>query len=121
MDDFKIDPKWLFKTYSGDKFMKNMFDKMNYSDFVPNSTDFVVHEFFKQSTKKTSRLFQCTYRGCGKTKVSISKLFSHMFSHTKEKPYKCLFHGCNKSFGYVSNQRSHQLYEHGHKFTSSKR
>ena len=30
MDDFQIDPKWLFKTYSGNNFMKNMFDKMNY-------------------------------------------------------------------------------------------
>lgn len=81
----------------------------------------MAYEFTKTITKKKSRLFQCTHNGCNKTKVSISKLFSHIISHTRDKPYECQYAGCNMSFGYLGNFRKHILDAHGEKYISQKR
>ena len=44
---------------------------------------------------------------CGKSIVSVSKLFSHILSHTQEKPYSCTFPGCGMRFGYQGNLHKH--------------
>jgi hypothetical protein len=98
--------------------MTHMFQKQSFSDFVPQSRNFEAYEFTKIFTKKRSRLFRCTHRGCNKTKVSISKLFSHIISHSQDKPYICQYDGCSMSFGYLGNYRKHIYDAHGEKYIS---
>jgi hypothetical protein len=81
---------------------------MNFTEYVPESSEFIVYEFIKASNKKRSRLFRCQHEGgCDKIIVSISKLFSHIMSHTQEKPYNCTYPGCSMTFGYKGNLSKH--------------
>jgi uncharacterized Zn-finger protein len=89
--------------------MKNM----TFSEFVPESNEFVVYQFLKNKEKKHRKLFKCTHEeSCHKVFVSASKLFSHMMSHTNDKPYKCTFPNCNISFGYKGNLNKHLKARH---------
>jgi hypothetical protein len=64
--------------------MKNM----TFSQFVPESNEFVVYQFLNNKEKKYRKLFKCTHEeSCHKVFVSASMLFYHMMSHTNVKPY----------------------------------
>ncbi|KAI8876682.1 hypothetical protein K501DRAFT_148194, partial [Backusella circina FSU 941] len=49
--------------------------------------------------------YQCTE--CEKGFSRPSALQTHMYTHTKEKPFKCDVRGCDRSFSVVSNLRRH--------------
>ena len=104
MTEHNIDPNWMVIEYSGQEFKDNIIKKMNFTEYTPNSCEFIAYEFIKAKNKKRSRLFQCQFEGgCSKIIVSISKLFSHIMSHTQEKPYKCPYPDCSMTFGYKGN------------------
>ena len=106
-EQLNLKPHWLVKTVTGRYYMDTVFQKEQVQYFVPDSTDFIVYEFIKTETKKRSRIFQCTFDGCNKVKVSLSKYFQHYVSHSKDKPYACHHEGCDWKFGYVGNLKKH--------------
>jgi hypothetical protein len=108
MTENGIEPKWMVIELSGNEFKNTIFKRMNFTEYVPESCEFVAYEFIKAKNKKRSRLFMCQFEGgCSKIIVSISKLFSHIMSHTQEKPYQCTYPGCLMTFGYKGNLQKH--------------
>ena len=98
----------MVQEYDGQEFKNTIFKKLSFDEYIPESVEFTVYEFIKSKSKKRSRLFKCNHDGeCGKIIVSVSKLFSHIMSHTQEKPYNCTFPGCNMTFGYKGNLHKH--------------
>ena len=69
-----------------------------FSGPVPNNTNFIVYHFdVVRKGLREFRLFQCQLGDCERMMSSLSKLFDHIRSHTKEKQYVCS-HGCGKAF-----------------------
>ena len=108
MKENKIEANCEVVSLDGPTFKKTIMKNMTFSEHVPESDEFVVYQFMRSKEKKHRKLFKCTHEGtCSKVFVSVSKLFSHMMSHTDDKPYKCPHLNCNVSFGYKGNLNKH--------------
>jgi len=108
MENNNLDATWEVIAYEGNVFKSTIMKNMTFSEIVPESNEFVAYQFLKTKDKKHRKLFKCTHEGnCSKVFISASKLFSHMMSHAKEKPYKCSYPGCNVQFGYKGNLKEH--------------
>ncbi|XP_055296408.1 zinc finger protein 595-like [Sitodiplosis mosellana] len=57
--------------------------------------------------------FKCPHQGCRKSFRSKSSISEHMRSHTGEKPFKCTVDGCDQRFSYAVDFRRHKFKIHG--------
>ena len=98
-----IDPSNQVAIVNGRDFNPREF---GYPDHIPASDQFVFYFIKKDvSLKRHYRLFECHYcdtegtQQCNTTFKGISKFFSHLRVHTKEKPFKCTYSNCGLTFG----------------------
>ncbi|ORZ24182.1 hypothetical protein BCR42DRAFT_316602 [Absidia repens] len=57
------------------------------------------------SSNASSKRYECHI--CSKKFTRPSSLTTHIYSHTKEKPFQCPVEGCGRHFSVVSNLRRH--------------
>ena len=104
-----IEDRWPVKVISGKNFDPSFDAK--FKDPVPKTDLYFVFLFYRGSqesigektininTRECLRLFQCKYElNCNKIRLSPSKIYDHIRSHTSERPFPCIYQNCGFSF-----------------------
>ncbi|TNV83754.1 hypothetical protein FGO68_gene10490 [Halteria grandinella] len=74
---------------------------------VPDSNEYLVIRYARQTSGRLTNAFMCTFEGCSKIFPKWHNLFDHLRIHTGEKPFKCPVKGCIAAFNQTANQKKH--------------
>ena len=96
-NEFRVETSWKVKAIEGINFDPT---ELNYKGEVPKSTTFVVYQFKmtnKQYANRDYRLYLCKEKNCDRIVSSLSKIYDHIRSHSKERPFMCPYN-CGRGF-----------------------